>query len=144
VNGAAALPTEVSAGGVVVDGGQVLVIRHARGEWIMPKGHVEPGEQPEQTALREVREETGLEARIVTPLGETCYAYRRRGERGLRPKRVIWYLMEPLTPRDRLRLACEEGLEEAEWLGWQEARKRLSWSGDRRILKRAAESAAPT
>ncbi len=130
---------EVSAGGVVVDGGKVLIIRHARGEWIMPKGHLEPGEEPRQAALREVREETGLEAQIIAPLGETSYAYRRKGEQILRPKRVIWYLMEPLTPRDQLRLAVEEGLREAEWLGWKEARQRLTWSGDRRILQRAAE-----
>ncbi|MDI6870269.1 MAG: NUDIX domain-containing protein [Bacillota bacterium] len=129
---------EVSAGGVVVDGGQVLVIRHARGEWIMPKGHVEPGEEPEQAALREVREETGLEARIIAPLGETSYAYRRKGEAILRPKRVIWYLMRPVTPRDRLRLLTAEGLLEAAWLGWEEARQRLTWAGDRRILQRAA------
>ncbi len=143
MSGPRSLPTEVSAGGVVVDGGKVLVIRHARGEWIMPKGHLEPGEEPEQAALREVREETGLEVRVVAPLGETSYAYRRKGEQALRPKRVIWYLMRPLTPRDRLRLAPEEGLQEAEWLGWEEARERLTWSGDRRILQRASEWPAP-
>ncbi|MGE5552419.1 MAG: NUDIX hydrolase [Betaproteobacteria bacterium] len=134
---------EVSAGGVVVDGGEVLVIRHTRGEWIMPKGHLEPGEEPEQAALREVREETGLEASIVAPLGETSYAYRRKGEKTLRPKRVIWYLMQPLTPRDYLRLATEEGLQEAEWLSWEEARNRLTWSGDRRILQQASEVWTP-
>ena len=103
----------------------------------MPKGHLEPGEGPEEAALREVREETGLEAEIVAPLGETAYAYRRRGEDILRPKRVIWYLMRPVSPRERLSLLAEEGLLEALWLGWAKARRRLTWPGDRAILRRA-------
>lgn len=141
--GPAGLEEEVSAGGVLVDRGQVLVIRHARGEWIMPKGHLEAGEGPEQAALREVREETGLEAEILAPLGETAYAYRRKGEDLLRPKRVFWYLMRPVTSRERLSLLTEEGLLEACWLGWTQARRRLTWSGDRAILQRAEKLAAP-
>lgn len=137
------LEGEVSAGGVLVEAGEVLVIRHARGEWIMPKGHLEPGESAEEAALREVREETGLAAEIVELLGETSYAYRRKGERTLRPKRVIWYLMRPLTPRDRIDLAAEEGMLEADWLGFDEARKRLTWAGDRSMVERAAGLARP-
>lgn len=138
MNGLRQPESEVSAGGVLVDGNEVLVIRHARGEWVMPKGHLEAGESPEEAALREVREETGLGAEILGHLGETTYAYRRKGETVLRPKRVIWYLMRPLTPRDRLALARGEGMLEAAWLGWEEAQKRLTWPGDRSIVRRAA------
>lgn len=132
------LDCEVSAGGVVVDRGEVLIIRHARGEWIMPKGHLEPGETPEEAALREVREETGLTAEILAPLGETAYAYRRKGESVLRPKRVIWYLMRPLNSREEVRLLRAEGLLECAWLSFAQARERLTWAGDRTILERAA------
>jgi 8-oxo-dGTP pyrophosphatase MutT (NUDIX family) len=131
---------EVSAGGVVVEGGEVLVIRHARGEWIMPKGHLEEGEEPEEAARREVEEETGLVAEILAPLGETAYIYRRKGDPTPRPKRVIWYLMRPLRGRDGMRLLTEEGLLESVWLSWEEARRRLTWPGDRGILDRAAEA----
>jgi ADP-ribose pyrophosphatase YjhB (NUDIX family) len=62
-----------SAGGVVVDGrGRVALVRQrdrkGRWRWTLPKGRIEPGETPEQAALREVHEESGLRARIVRPL----------------------------------------------------------------------------
>ncbi|MGE5507631.1 MAG: NUDIX hydrolase [Chitinophagales bacterium] len=131
---------EVSAGGVIVDRGEALILRHARGEWIMPKGHLEPGETPEEAALREVREETGLEARIVAPLGETSYHYRREGETLLRPKKVIWYLMALGVPRENLALLTEEGLMEAAWLPLDEMAARLTWQGDKGIVEKARQA----
>ena len=56
--------------------------------WILPKGHVEEGERMEETALREVREETGLEAEIIDRLGDVTYWYARREREG-RPARVF-------------------------------------------------------
>jgi 8-oxo-dGTP pyrophosphatase MutT (NUDIX family) len=74
--------SEVSAGGVVFRRQPELEIalasrRTKRGDlaWGLPKGLVEPGEEPEAAALREVREETGLEARIDRPLGDINYWY---------------------------------------------------------------------
>lgn len=63
------------AGGIVLLGEQVVLRRTPKGEYLFPKGHVEPGETAEDTALREVAEETGLEAEIVAPLGEVSYSY---------------------------------------------------------------------
>lgn len=130
---------EVSAGGVLLDQGEVLVLRHARGEWIMPKGHLEAGETPPEAARREVREETGLVARIIAPLGETSYHYRRKGETLLRPKKVIWYLMRPEVPRDQLTLLAEEGLLEADWLPLDQVTERLTWPGDKGIVEKARQ-----
>src|SRR3954451_827228 len=78
---------EVSAGGVVVHDGQVVVVvptrRDARGQQVLalPKGHVDPGETPEQAATREVREETGMDAELVEKLGDVRYWYQRDGRR---------------------------------------------------------------
>ncbi|MHB0868765.1 MAG: NUDIX domain-containing protein [Chloroflexota bacterium] len=63
------------AGGVVLLGDQVVLRRTARGEYLFPKGHVEPGESMEETARREVAEEVGLEAEIVAPLGDVDFSY---------------------------------------------------------------------
>src|ERR1700739_1925472 len=76
---------EFSAGGVVVKGGEVVVIvptrRAADGSKVLalPKGHVDPGETPVEAAEREVREETGILAEPVRELGQTRYWYRRGG-----------------------------------------------------------------
>ena len=67
---------EYSSGGVVYrkvgdnDYEVALVYRKRHDDWSLPKGHIEEGETREETALREVKEETGLDARIVEPLGE--------------------------------------------------------------------------
>ena len=78
------------AGGVVLLDDRVVLRRTARGEYVFPKGHVDPGEAPEQTALREVAEETGLDAEIIAPLGEVRFVY--RGEE----HRVLFFLMRAI------------------------------------------------
>ena len=89
---------EFSAGGVVSRKGRLLLIKVANldGEkrWTFPKGHAEPGETSEETALREVQEETGWRCRIRGPLGAARYRFSRQG----RPvdKRVRWFWMAPV------------------------------------------------
>ena len=79
--------TEFSAGGVVVRDGQCVVIVPTRlaanGTKVLalPKGHPEEGESPSEAALREVREEAGVVARLVEPLGDVRYWYTRNGRR---------------------------------------------------------------
>ncbi len=63
------------AGGVVLLDGQLVLRRNAKGEYLFPKGHVEEGETLEQTAIREVAEEVGVEAEITTRLGEISFSY---------------------------------------------------------------------
>lgn len=80
-----------SAGALVFVDGRVLVLRrNDREEWVFPKGHLEAGELPEQAAIREVREEAGIEVRLLGPLGSTEYGF-RHGRR-LHHKRVDWFL----------------------------------------------------
>jgi 8-oxo-dGTP pyrophosphatase MutT (NUDIX family) len=75
--------TEVSAGGLVIsadDPSLVALISHRnRGggeDWVIPKGHQEKGEELQETALREVKEETGIEAEIINKIGEITYSFR--------------------------------------------------------------------
>src|SRR4051794_41439855 len=74
---------ETSYGGVVVRGDELLVITPA-GKKVtgLPKGGMEAGETPEQVAAREVREETGVVANVISPLGDVRYTYRRGGRAG--------------------------------------------------------------
>src|SRR5215469_6242188 len=89
----------IAAGGLVVDDSTtpkriLLVHRQRYDDWSFPKGKALPGETLEQTALREVREETGLSCRIISKLTVVNYAYRtHKGH--LRPKVVHYYIMKP-------------------------------------------------
>jgi 8-oxo-dGTP pyrophosphatase MutT (NUDIX family) len=129
---------ERSAGGVVVRGDEVVVIvptrRGAQGQRVLalPKGHVDPGETPDRTARREVREETGVDARIVEKLGEVRYFYQREGKRIF--KRVTFYLFEyrggSLEDHD-------DEVEEARWMPLRDALAALSYDGEREMAERA-------
>ena len=129
---------EVSAGGVVVRGGEVAVIvptrRAASGAKVLalPKGHVDPGETPEQAAQREVREEAGVEAALVGRLGEVRYWYQRDGRRI--PKLVTFFLFDyvsgDLDDHDH-------EVEAARWLPLEEAARELTYKGEREMVERA-------
>jgi 8-oxo-dGTP diphosphatase len=128
---------ERSAGGVLLDGDRVLLIlgTNLKGEpvWTFPKGLVEKGEKPEQTALREVREETGYEAEILAPLEPSVYWFYRDGQRV--KKRVDWFLMRPLARRG----GHDREVLETEWVPIPEAFKRLKYRADRMLLEEILE-----
>jgi 8-oxo-dGTP pyrophosphatase MutT (NUDIX family) len=125
---------EVSYGGVVVRGNEVLVIvpRGRRRVLGLPKGGRKGGESPEETAAREVREETGVTARVRDRLGQVDYSYRRGG----RPidKTVHFYLFdfEAGDTADH-----DHEVDDARWMPLRQARRRLSYPGERAMIERA-------
>jgi 8-oxo-dGTP pyrophosphatase MutT (NUDIX family) len=98
----------------------------------LPKGKLDPGETPEQAALREVREETGLAARIVAPLGHVEYTYRDAD--GAVAKLVHFFLMEW---QPGAAAATDGELERIAWLSPEQARAALSYETERAVLERA-------
>jgi 8-oxo-dGTP pyrophosphatase MutT (NUDIX family) len=139
--------SEVSAGGVVyrpgTEPGEVEVAlaarRTRRGElaWGLAKGAIEPGETDEQAAVREVLEETGLEAEIEADLGEIRYFYVWEGVRVR--KRVRFFLMLA-TGGDVSRHDAE--MEDVRWFPLRTAIKRAAYRGERDVIRRAAERLA--
>ena len=106
------------------------------GIWALPKGLIGAGEKPEEAALREVAEETGVEARLVTKLGDIRYVYTWAGERVF--KVVSFYLLR--YRRGRLgQIAPEQEIEvaEARWLPLDEAPKLLAYRGEREMAENA-------
>ena len=105
--------------------------------WTLPKGTPDPGETIEQTALREVGEETGLEVRIVGPLPSIEYAFVQDGTRI--QKTVHYFLMEP-TGGDLSRHDAE--FERVRWVAFEEAGALLRFATERELVALAAERLA--
>ncbi|MEO7124906.1 MAG: NUDIX hydrolase [Nakamurella sp.] len=132
---------ETSAGGLVVrvEDGQALVAligRARRGgklRWSMPKGHVEQGETLEQTAVREIQEETGIVGNIVAPLGSLSYTFNSDGQQ-IR-KRVHHFLLDAVS--GELSDADIE-VTEARWVPVDDLPRMLAFPAERRIAWRAA------
>jgi 8-oxo-dGTP pyrophosphatase MutT (NUDIX family) len=135
---------EVSAGGVVwrrhrngaVD---VALIRpHGSNAWSLPKGHLEEGESAREAAVREVREETGLEVGGAEPLGEIKYVFSWRDRKG-GPltrifKRVEYFLMD-CTGGDIA--AHDHEIDEVVWLPLKRAIARATYDNERELLGKA-------
>lgn len=153
---------EISAGGVVV--------RHKDGEWWMaaielpvdqkpatetpkrpqprfkpvlclPKGLVDPGEKALEAALREVREETGLTAALVTKLADIKYVYVRSWSDGERVFKIVsFYLLRYESGRiDNITDAMRVEVARARWVRLEEAAKLLAYRGEKQMAKKALE-----
>jgi len=124
-----------SAGAVVMIGDRCLALRRGD-EWVFPKGHLERGERPEDAAIREVREETGLEVRILQPIGSTRYEFEAPADSAHR-KRVYWFLAEG----DANAIRLEPPFSEAAVLDREEAGRILTHETDRELAGRAFDAA---
>ena len=133
---------EFSAGGVVVRrlrGGWRLAAIKPGGKdvWALPKGLVGPGENPAETAAREVAEETGVQGRLVEKLGDVRYVYTWEGERVF--KIVSFYLFR--YARGRLGDIPAEHAHEVDETGWlplEQAPRLLAYKGEREMAERAS------
>lgn len=107
----------------------------------LPKGNVDKGEQPEQAALREVREETGVEAEVVTKLDDIKYIYVRSwGDRQRVFKIVSFFLLRYRSGRiGQITPAMRREVRQALWLPLEEAPQRLSYRGERDVIKLAQD-----
>ena len=134
---------EFSAGGVLVrpdgDGWLMAAIRPAGrrpGVWALPKGRIDPGESGEQTALREVAEETGAHGRSLGKLGDVRYWFHWEGERIF--KVVSFFLLRYEDGElGELPEEFRHEIDEVRWLPLDEAPQLLAHKGEREMAARA-------
>ncbi|HEU4384522.1 MAG TPA: NUDIX hydrolase [Anaeromyxobacteraceae bacterium] len=138
------MPVGRAAGGLLWRDGPsgprlALVHRPKRDDWSLPKGKLDDGEGWEEAALREVEEETGCRARIISFAGATSYLARRA------PKVVLYWHMALVREG---RLDAGDEIDEVAWLAPADAVRRLDYEADRRLVARArpagAAGAAPS
>lgn len=136
-----------------------LVLRHMHKQWwiaviepgrhgepeerkdvvALPKGNVDPGEKPEQTALREVLEETGVRAKTVSKLASIRYVYARKWAGGEKIFKVVtFYLMKYQSGRvGRITEEMKHEVRRAYWLPLRDAAQKLSYKGEKQVAEQA-------
>jgi 8-oxo-dGTP pyrophosphatase MutT (NUDIX family) len=137
------MPSEFSAGGVVMNADREVIVivptrRAADGSRVLalPKGHPDGRESPLQAALREVREEAGVQAEVVETLGEVRYWYQRGGRRIAKVVEffLLRYVSGDVADHDH-------EVEQARWVPAAEAAETLTYAGERDMVRRALSRA---
>ena len=111
------LPVIESAGGLVCNRNHHILLMFKRGRWDMPKGRIEDLKSPEESALREVEEETGLRAKKMAIRGKLVSTYHTTTHQQLDYlKKTHWYLMDYDGDDDDTNPQAEEGIIECRWV----------------------------
>ena len=109
--------------------------RHGHAEWCLPKGHLEPWEDAATAALREVREETGVSAEIIQPIGTIAYRFTKSNEPAQVSKTVTFFLMHAHGDSSLAPDANE--VVEVRWMSFDEAIAMATYPSERQILRQA-------
>ncbi len=129
---------ECSSGGVVVFGNAILLLKKYNGDWVLPKGKIEYGEEKNDAALREVKEEAGVKAEIIKYLGEIHYTFKKNwDDTKIVHKTVYWYLMRAKNMNTLPQK--EEGFIDARFVHMDRVLEMAKYDDEKEIIKVALE-----
>ena len=129
---------EFSAGGIVFNNqNQVLLTQNRKGDWQFPKGHIKKAETIKQAALREVREEGGVEAKIIEKIGDSKYIINFNGHEIF--KTVTLFLMDYLSGDIKNH---DHEVVDSQWLDAKKALETLTFNSDKILLEKALRQLA--
>jgi len=132
---------EISAGAVVFDyinQSPVIVIygRQSASQWCLPKGKIELGENPEQAAIREVQEETGIKGEILEPLEDIHYKYIDE-KRCLELDKIVHFFL--MRKQAVVSEELDPEVESVEWLSIDQALEKLSFESERMVVEKSRQ-----
>lgn len=119
---------EKCCGAIIIDNKKVLIVKHQKGHFDFPKGHVENNETEVETALREVKEETSLEIELDE---RKRYVISYSPKEGT-IKEVIFFLAKPITKEVKPQV---NEIAEIKWLSFEEAVERITYDNSRELLR---------
>ncbi len=129
----------ISSGGIVYYNQCLLMLKKKRGDWVLPKGRIERGETLEETAIREVKEETNVDAEIIDYIGATTYTFSNYWTKyKVVSKTVSWYLMKSLS--FTLEALKEEGFVEARFVPIEKTLEYAKYEDEKKVIRKAIEA----
>lgn len=127
---------EISAGGVVIFGNTILLLKKYNGDWVLPKGKVELDESFEQTAIREVYEEASVKVDVIEYIDKIHYTYKNNWEdNNVINKTVYWFLMQAKS-MDTIPLK-EEGFIDAKFIHIDRCVDLAKYNDEKKIIEKA-------
>jgi 8-oxo-dGTP pyrophosphatase MutT (NUDIX family) len=120
------------AGGVVFSGEKVFLLKNEKGEWVLPKGIIKNGDYADEVAKRRVKEETGIDAEIVSPAGNTNYEFFSVTRQRPVCNKITWYIMNSLN--DSYEVNKEENFKDGGYFTIEEALEKVTYSQDRALI----------
>jgi 8-oxo-dGTP pyrophosphatase MutT (NUDIX family) len=120
------------AGGVVFSGDKVFLLKNEKNEWVLPKGVIRNGDYPDEVAKKRVKEETGINAEIISAAGNTNYEFFSVTRQRPVCNKIIWYIMKSLD--DNYEVNKDESFSEGGYFTIEEALSKITYSQDRSLI----------
>jgi 8-oxo-dGTP pyrophosphatase MutT (NUDIX family) len=120
------------AGGVVFSGEKVFLLKNEKNEWVLPKGIIRNGDFPDEVARKRVKEETGIDAEIISTAGNTNYEFFSVTRQRPVCNKITWYIMKSLN--DNFEINKEESFSDGGYFPIDEAISRITYSQDRSLI----------
>ena len=120
------------SGGVVFHGEKVFLLKNEKGEWVLPKGKIRNDSLPTETALKRVKYEGGVNARIISTAGETSYEFYSLSRKQPVCNMINWYIM--VDPKGKYEINKKEGFLDGGYFDINEALQRITYSQDKALV----------
>ncbi|MDD3839574.1 MAG: NUDIX hydrolase [Clostridia bacterium] len=120
------------AGGVVFCGDKVLILKNEKEEWVLPKGVIRNGNLSREVALQRVKKEAGVDASIISSVGETSYEFFSVTRQQPVCNQIVWYLMH--TPDETCDISEEEDFSDGGFYPIEQALKMITYSQDKALV----------